>query len=172
FCAFYWNYEQSYSRKIYLKNDTLRHSRTENNENQLLPISKNEFKMLGVEVDIKVKFVNNDNNQQTMLVTIDDGKPINSIAYKPVSYSIDELKNFVGAYYSDELNSSYDLRIKDDALLLYVNGKEISALKPVMKNLFINSDFGTFTFKEGSTGNIAAVSLDAGRVRNLNFIRK
>lgn len=172
FCASYWNYEQSYSRKIYLKNDTLRHSRSDNNENQLLPISKNEFKMLGVEVDIKVKFVNNDNNQQTMLVTIDDGKPINSIAYKPVSYSIDELKNFVGAYYSDELNSSYDLRIKDDALLLYVNGKEISALKPVMKNLFINSDFGTFTFKEGSTGNIAAVSLDAGRVRNLNFIRK
>jgi CubicO group peptidase (beta-lactamase class C family) len=43
----FWNDSGNYARKIYVKNDTLRYFRGEGNESALVPISPNEFKMIG-----------------------------------------------------------------------------------------------------------------------------
>ena len=127
--------------------------------------------MLGVSADLKVKFTNSDDNQQIMIVTIDDGNPIKSIAYEPISYSAEKSKTFVGSYYSNELNVSYDLRMKNDSLMLYINGKEISPLLSIKDNLFSNDSFGIFDFRDNIDGSIKEFELMAGRVKNLKFIK-
>ncbi len=172
FCASYWNIEDSYSRKIYLKNDTLIYYRSENSESNLIPINQNEFKMLGVNADIEVKFEIRENNKQIMIITIDEGDPIESVAYEPASYSNEELKNFVGSYNSDELNVVYDLMMKDADLILYLKGKEISVMHAIKDNVFSNDDFGVFEFKVDSNGRIEEFELMAGRVKNLKFIKQ
>jgi len=120
FCGSYWDSESYTSRKIYLKNDTLRYYRNKYSENKLLAVRKNEFRMLGVGSDIKVKFNTSEIDKMTIHVTINNGEPTSFEEYEPVSYTVAELSPFVGRYYSNELGTSYVLKINDDKLVLYI----------------------------------------------------
>lgn len=172
FCASYWNSKSNYSRKIYIKDDTLRYFRSENSESSLVAVGKSSFKMLGVTANLLVSFSNNDDEQQIMSVTIDDEDPILSVAYEPASYSKEELKMFSGSYYSDELDVSYDLKMDSAGLMLYVNGKQVSKLKSIRNNLLSNDDYGLFQFSESVEGSVKEFKLMAGRVKNLRFVRE
>lgn len=172
FCASYWNDKDSYSRKIYLKNDTLIYSRGDNNESKLIPISKNEFRMDGVAADLIVKFEKTREGVKSMIVTIDNGTPIKSIAFEPLTYGVKEYKKYEGSYYSKELNVNYDLIIANGQLILYINGKEISTMEAVRENTLSSSDFGVFEFFDSTADSIEGFKLMAGRVRNLKFIKK
>ena len=169
FCSSYWNSSGNYSRKIYLKGDTLRYARSERNESSLVPIGKSEFKMLGVNVDLRVHFSENKDGIKTMTVIIDGGDPIEAMAYEPVTYSEDEFKKFAGSYYSDELNVRYDLKMVDAELVLFVNDEKISSMSSIKANLLSNDRYGLFDF---SDGDITTFKLMAGRVKNLQFVRK
>lgn len=170
FCASYWNDKESYSRKIYLKNDTLRYSRNVNNESKLVPIGKNEFRMEGVSADLLVRFERNSDNVKSMIVTLNNGTPSESIAYKPITYEIEDYKKYEGSFYSKELNVSYDLATTDDKLILYVDGKEISSMDVIKEYTLSNGNFGVFEFF-GSSGGIEGFKLMAGRVKNLRFTK-
>lgn len=168
----YWNSERSYSREIIIKNDTLRYRRSENSESVLRPISENEFKLIGTGADIVVSFDTEEIGNRTLSYSVDGGKPVTLVSYTPVRYSTKELKRFSGSYYSEELDVIYDLRMKEDALVLYVNGRESSPLEPVMENVFTNDRYGAFTFKEDRKGKVDRFRLAAGRVKNLKFVMK
>jgi CubicO group peptidase (beta-lactamase class C family) len=169
FSASYWNDKDGYSRKIYLKNDTLRYYRSEDNESVLLPISKNEFKMFGVASDLKVKFDLKENKPFKMIVTIDDGDPIESFAYEKLAITADYLESFAGSYFSDELDCIYEFKMNDDALVLYLKGAEFGRLSPIMNNLFTNDNIGTFRFKDADHSEF---TMNSGRVRGINFIKQ
>lgn len=168
----YWNDSGSYTRKIYVKNDTLKYYRSEGNESDLIPVSKSEFKMINVGSDVLVKFEKNKEGNYTMYFMVNDGKPIISKEYHPKKYSKKELVDFVGTYYSKELDVNYTLKMKNKLLVLYMNEIEISPLNSVMKNLFSNEEYGIFHFKTNSLGKVVGFSLDTGRVTNLKFQKK
>ena len=87
-------------------------------------------------------------------------------------YSQEELKNFVGTYYSDELQVIYNLDRRENNLVMYIKGKEIVVMQAIKKNIFSNDDFGVFEFKEDSSGNMESFKLMTGRVKNLKFIKE
>lgn len=171
FCASYWNSDGSYSRKIYLKNDTLRYFRSVNSESKLVPVSKSEFKMLGVAANLMVNFSENESGQKIMSVTIDGGSPIRSVNYEPISYSLEQLQKYSGAYYSKELDSYYELKIINDSLFLFLNGKQKSSVNSIMANLLSNDDYGLLDFRESENG-VTGFKLMAGRVINLRFVKQ
>ncbi|MBN2834564.1 MAG: beta-lactamase family protein [Candidatus Delongbacteria bacterium] len=172
YCAFYWNKEEEYSRKIYLKNDTLFYYRSDSSESPLFPIAKDEFKMAEVDDDLRVKFTVNDAGQQMMTLIINSGTPSEFTAYTPSSYTDIELKRFAGAYFSEELNVSYLFKLIDNKLMLSPVGHEISPMIPIMENTFANDDFGVFVFKRNSKGEITECELKAGRVSNIKFTKQ
>jgi len=169
FSALYWNEKDGYSRKIYVKNDTLWYHRSEDNESVLLPVSKNEFEMLGVAADLKVKFELKEKKPYKMIVTIDDGDPIESIAYEKPAITADYLESFAGSYYSVELDCIYELKMRGDDLIVYLKGDDFGKLYPIMDNLFTNDDIGTFRFKETDHSEFI---MNSGRVRGINFIKQ
>ena len=171
FTGLYWNDNDSYSRKIYVKNDTLRYYRSETNESDLISVKKNEFKMINVGVDLIIKF-KNEHEHQTMSVIINGGKPIISKAYDPKTYTNEELIGFEGIYYSKELDVNYSFKIEDNSLMLFINDIKISPIKAIMANLFSNDDYGAFKFKTDGNGKVLGFRLYAGRVTNLKFIKK
>jgi len=172
FCGTYWNSRSFYSRKIHLENDTLWYFRTENNKNALVPISDNEFQMIGIQGNIRLQFDVNENNERILLFKNEDQDPVISVFYETVSYSHDKLKAYSGSYYSSELNVVYDLKMQENKLVLYVKGREFFVLKPVMENLFSIENSGSFQFKKNLEGNIEEFRLAAGRVKNLLFVRQ
>lgn len=167
FSNHYWNPVDAYARKIYVNNDTLRYFRNEYNESALLPISSNEFKMLNVGIDVRVKF--DPKKPKVMSIYIEGEDSIHFEEYEPASYSTDELKQFEGRFYSQELDVNYDLKMEEEQLILYVNNQQVSPLEAVMENLFSNRQFGNFLFSTGPNGSITSFRLAAGRVKNLKF---
>ena len=166
----YWNDASAYSRKIYLKNDTLRYFRGQGNESPLAPISSNEFQMLNVSVDLKVKF-QNENDSKTMIVTIDGGAPILSHTYEPANYSLKELKEFTGTFYSEELTTAYVFEVEDDKLVAKHSRLSNIDLKAVLPDRFSGNRwfFGTIEFERDSNKKITGLRVSSGRVRNLYF---
>jgi CubicO group peptidase (beta-lactamase class C family) len=166
FSALYWNDKDGYSRKIYLKNDTLRYYRNEESESVLLPISRNEFKMLDEADEVIVTFDLKEKEADKMIVSINNNDLIEFFAYKKSILKAEDLVTFAGTYYSSELDCNYEFRMKDDALILYINGDEIGILNFVADNLFENDDIGAFRFNKSSQSEFV---LNSGRVRGIKF---
>ncbi|WP_296382560.1 serine hydrolase domain-containing protein [Winogradskyella sp.] len=163
----FWNDDQNYARKIYLKNDTLRYFRGEGNESSLAPISPNEFKMLNVGVDLRVIF-SESNKKRIMTVLINDDEPIISHEFTPPNYKVSDLKEFVGEYFSPELNTTYKAILKDDKLTFTharASDIEISVAK---SDLFLIDGY-SFMFERNDNKQITGFRASTGRVQNLWF---
>lgn len=166
----YWNEAGSYSRRIFLKNDTLRYSRGEGNESLIVPIGDNTFEMLNVGVNLKVKFEIKEENI-AMMVVIDDGEPIISDSYIPIDYSVKELVKFTGVFYSEELSTSYTLIIKNDALIATHSRLDDITLSPIKKDMFVGDRwfFSDIRFERDISNAISGIRVSSGRVKNLLF---
>lgn len=171
FSGYYWNAERAYSRRIYLKNDTLRYLRSFANESSLIPIGNNKFKM-NVRGNAVVRFDKTPQGNYAMVFVSNGQDVATSQAYIPKTYSKEALQKFTGNYYSSELDINYELRLKNGALTLFMDGQEVFSITPVMENLFANPRLGTLHFKAGKSGQIKAFKLASGRVKNLSFVKQ
>ena len=92
-------------------------------------------------------------------------------AVELVSPAADQLTKYAGDYHSDELDVIYTLALKDGHLVLrYKNALE-SSLTPTLKDAFTTNSL-SFSFTRDNRQRISGFTLDAGRVRNLRFIKK
>ena len=107
-----------------------------------------------------------------MNAVVNGGAPIEFITYEPVTYSTDELNQFAGTYFSEEINTFYHLKMEKEGLVVYINDQRIGVLKLVMKNLFRDATVGYFEFNQDANGRVTGFSVDAGRVKNLKFERR
>ncbi len=173
FTGFYWNEKDRYSRKIYVKDDTLRYFRNEYSESPLMPIDNNEFQMLGVGVDLKIKFEVKDNGQ-IMAVTIGNGTPATLESYEPKPPSKDDWAAFTGTYYSPELETSYTIKIEDDKLLAKHFRTGDIEIKRAKDDFFSSNRwyFGNVEFVRNSNGMVQGMKVSSGRVRNLWFEKR
>lgn len=168
FCATYWNAANSYSRKIYLKNDTLRYFRGPGSESPLAPIGENEFQMMGVDVNLVVQFENRD-AKKIMNVIINGGAPIMSEEFEPSNYSKKELAEFEGTYYSEELATSYTFEIQKEGLLVTHNRLSDFSLNPLKADVFLGNRwyFQNVIFVRDEEGKIKGIKVSSGRIRDL-----
>jgi CubicO group peptidase (beta-lactamase class C family) len=169
----YWDDKAKSSRKIYVKNDTLYYHRTENSESPLLPVSASEFKMKNVPDDLRVVFGKNETGKSTMKVTILGSEPSDFVHYEPANYSTEQLKQFEGRYFSPELNTWYDLKIKGEKLVAGHSRLSDIELTPIMSNLFSGNRFfmGLVQFARDEKNQVTGLKVSSGRVRDLWFQR-
>ena len=165
----YWNDASNYSRKIYLKNDTLRYLRSENSESPIVPIGDGEFQMLGVSAILKIKF-GIEENKSMMTLTIDDGEPIVSQGYTPIDPSKEELALYSGKYYSPELETTYIISLDNDSLSWHHPRHGDFKMK-VIKEDVLEAEWPLVIskYKKDKDGNIIGILVSNGRVRNLWF---
>ena len=171
FSGLYWNEGDSYSRKIYVKNGVLMYFRGENNESQLAPIGKNEFQMLNVDVDLRVKFGKNKRKKKTMIVREGDDTPGIFTAYEPANYSSKDLAEFTGRYYSEELDASYTFRIENGKLIARHFRLDDIKLTAIKMNLFRTNQwfFNQVNFIRSKNNKITGLRASNVRVNNIWF---
>ncbi len=90
---------------------------------------------------------------------------------EPASYTTQQLARLTGTYHSEELGVDYELKLNGTRLILWVDGDEISALKPMAGRKFENEDFGLLEF-EDRMPRPNSFLLTSGRVKNLYFERE
>jgi len=88
----------------------------------------------------------------------------------------DYLKSFTGEYYSDELNTVYEVILEDINLVLFINKIRNSDISPLTDNVFqINrfEDWGCkITFTKDSFGNITGLFAESYRAKNIKFVKR
>jgi len=90
---------------------------------------------------------------------------------QPVELSAEQLAGFVGDYYSDELDVTYEIRFDRGVLTLSVRDGGPRPLVPIAPDR-LRVGNRTLRFERAGADGFAEFQLDAGRVRNLRFTRR
>ncbi len=170
YVASYWNDRDNNVRKIYLKNDTLRYFVSENRENPLVPVGNKEFQMIGIQVDIKIKFEINKNGTRIMLVSIDDDLPVVSEAFELIVPTLENMSSYTGQFYSPELETSYTFSIVNEKLTCHHPRHGDFEIRILKKDILKGEwPVNLIKYIRDENGIITGILVTNGRVRNLWF---
>jgi hypothetical protein len=88
-----------------------------------------------------------------------------------ITLSSDQRKQYLGTYFSEELDAFYTLFEEGDSLVLQV-GRYYTAELTASESDRFAWEFGTLEFQRDADDRIAGFLLHAGPIRNINFNRK
>ncbi|MGA9770841.1 MAG: serine hydrolase [Blastocatellia bacterium] len=138
---------------------------------QFAAVSANEFHSLNGPVKRTLKF----DQSRLMWMTIEGQKPVRFEAVELVTPSPAELARYAGDYYSDELGVTYKIAFEGGKLYIRHENryKELptSALEPTLRDTFFIQGI-TLNFKRDEQKQVNAFTMDAGRVRNIGFVKR
>jgi hypothetical protein len=167
----YWNVEKKRLRWIYVQDDTLRYSLGPY-ESELAPLGNDRFYSLGVRGIVSFTSPTPEQPRQ-MIVDVYDGEPVVYDAVELVSPSPAELEAYLGTYFSEELDYKWVLRITNDGLTMWDprTWGEL-ALTPLVRDVFQLNLGLIFTFARDDQGRVVSFMVDAGELRNVQFVRR
>jgi CubicO group peptidase (beta-lactamase class C family) len=164
----YLNTDGDQARRIVLKDGGLQIlPELEGESYEMEPLSENEFRLKVAPVDFrfeqgsaggKLRYVETAGTEKSgVFERIPEHIP-----------SLDELKQYTGAYRSQEIDPVYELSIEDSKLVIHRLKFEPDTLRPITSDLFGGRD-GNFRFTRDSRGHVTGLMINSGRVRNLRF---
>jgi hypothetical protein len=89
-----------------------------------------------------------------------------------VSPTPKELAAYAGTYWSDELDTRVEIRVRDTVLVIKQRPASEATLRPTFRDGFAAPEIGSVVFFRDSKGKIFAFGIWAGRVRNVRFMRE
>ena len=102
---------------------------------QLAPIDSTHFQSVDNEIDYDIEFPE---NPSQMIVKVDPGNGIKVYTLeKMLGYATDILADYVGTYYSAELEFSYKLYLEDNKLFVKYKGRSPFELRSIGQDLFL-----------------------------------
>ena len=153
-----------FARRLYVKTGKLWYSQGEN-EYELGPLGDNRFIMLGVSEKIEAVL-----SPSRMVLTIDDSRSLVYEAVKPALESPAQLAEYVGRYYSEELDTDYTLTLQ---------GNKLVARKKMGDDLILTLQFAdvfgddnsliSARFTRGPGGRVTGFVLNTSRIKGLSF---
>jgi Beta-lactamase len=136
---------------------------------QLVPIDATHFQSVDNEIDCELEFTENPDRP---LLKVDSGNGVKEYTLeKMLETAPDILTDYVGTYYADELEISYQLYLDDNKIWVKHKGIEPLQLKAIAKDLlFIKAD--KFEFIRDDRGQITVFDRCGDRVRRLHFSKQ
>jgi len=92
------------------------------------------------------------------------------VAERPWAPSVTELRAFEGRYHSDEVDATYEIRLRGDSLAVIRRAGIAATLRPVYRDAFTAHD-GTIWFARDAHGRVTALHLSESRVWDLEMRR-
>ncbi len=167
----YWDELGGLARTVELVDDTLRYVRGSGNSTALIPSGKHEFQMM-YPYDDKV-YVNFSGNPGSRVMGYLNGEadliPLNQ--YEPASPSVDELSSLIGTYYCKATDTSWDMTLQEDQLVLSNVKIGSATLSPIMKDLFSGDQWSlrALKFLRSDSGEISGFEVSYEHIRSLIF---
>lgn len=165
----YWNVRAEEFARVTESDGKLRVGLGGNN-GTLVPDNANRFRV--PEANGEVEFETNaDGAPRRMLIKLPGQKPATFDAVPPADTT--QLAQFVGNYYSDEIDSTYKIALKDDKLVLMRKKADPATLQPVFRDAFSTfSILGTVRFTRDAQNRVNGFTLHAGRIRSFKFVKR
>ncbi len=164
----YWSDSEKSGRKVYVRNDTLRYSSSAKNEWALVPTKEQTFIMMHPSIKPVVSF---DRKTHQMTVQIGDNLPgVFSFLQSNLKKNTNDLKAFVGHYYSPELKTIYSIFKKESDI--YIEHARHGKMKLTqMYNTVFSTvrPIGIVEVKKDKNDNVLGLTMSNGRTRNVWF---
>lgn len=170
FCGAYFSYSIGYEYRIYSKEGELYFHDGEHEDVVLSPIGKNEFVKKDGKNGTTIRF-GKEGNSKVMFYQYGQRPPIKLIGFQPAELTDEQLNMFTGKYYSDELDVTYDLKIEERKLKVFLDGKEIVQFDPLMADLFNSAHDGYIKFEKKSNGAIRKFTINDYSLGSLSLVK-
>lgn len=167
------NYQEEESGNwivISLENDKLKMN-IGRQEFYLTPVSETQFQALDAPYEVSLEFSPAAKAKPLKAVATIRGTKSTLVRAPELSpLTPSQLKEYAGEYYSAELLTTYRVMVEEDRLTVRhrYDPQELKAMAP---DKFVAGSMNIEFFKD-KRGKVAGFSLSAGRVRNIQFIRK
>lgn len=166
----YLNDKDYYVRNIAVRNDSLFYRRPEQNnrESYLTPLGGKRFAMTSTTPILYVDFKENE-----MEVYTDENDISTFSSITPRDYSSADLKILEGLYFSEELQTTYELEVVNEQLTINHPRFSPITLRPVSTDGFLSNSwrFNYLIFERNATGGIQGFRISSSRVKHLKFRR-
>lgn len=140
---------------------------------QFAPLSATLFRSVGAPGVAEIEFQRQSPQQKWSLrLTIQGQQPVVFEAVQMVSPNAAQLAEYVGDYFSEELNVTYAVKVEGDKLTFKMPRASQTPLAPTLKDSFNASGGLRFNFQRDRQNRVNGFTVSAGRVRNLHFVRK
>jgi CubicO group peptidase (beta-lactamase class C family) len=159
---------------ISLRNDRLQ-ARSNRIDCILRPVSRTKFLSVEAPVDLIFEFEKEESNKRSRVtVRRDEGqRTYERVRLEPLRDEL--LKSFVGDYYSQELDVNYRIVMEDGRLRVDHENPHRpfpgGLLVPKMKDMFTVQGL-LLRFDRDEQGFVTALTVDAGRVKNIRFEKR
>jgi CubicO group peptidase (beta-lactamase class C family) len=135
---------------------------------ELIPRSETEFFVPAASATITFE---RERGEVTSLVSVQGDVVQTARRIPPFDPTTVALEDYVGRYYSAELETSYVVVVVEGRLqAIHVRHDPIDIFDPVGPDRF-ESEFGQIQFERDGTGTVTRMLVSSGRVRNLRFER-
>ena len=161
----YWCDSEGLQRSIIWEDGFLWYRRNKKDQTKLLPISENQFILEGVPADVLVSFDRLENGKYEMTFS-DRNEQLIFDAMQSV-----ELTDYIGNFYSDELDTYYKLLILDGDLVAQHQRNEDIILHPISFDRFHSRTwyFKNIKFERDADGNVSHFLISNRGVTKLRF---
>jgi CubicO group peptidase (beta-lactamase class C family) len=139
-------------------------------QQQIEMVPESETSFFVREVDARLEFLRNDNGDIHQLVLYQGGQEMAAPRIEIVPPDPAEFPRYAGDYYSEELGVTYVITHEDGELRLKVGWDPRGKIEMSQADVGLGS-VGTLTFDRNAGGEITGFSLDAGRVRGIEFTK-
>lgn len=165
----FWGDDSKISRKLEVRNDTLHYVRSNGRSTPMVPIAKDKFRWVGPPMTI-ILTLNTSENPSSFILDIEGQGTSTFEKFTPIT-KLDEAtrEQYLGNYFSKELNATYSLKPQNGGVMLYVNDKPLAPAQPVMKNMFTAYN-GALTI--AFSPDQKSFRIAAGRVQNVLFVKQ
>ena len=163
--------EPGVTLSVSIKNDSLNVIQNWNKSTYNIAKMRGNSFIIPGKKDIIFTFTNlKDEGTQTLKVQ-QEGEETKAERKKGVDLSNVELEDYVGSYYSKELDATYNFEVENDILKMKNRGKQFLMDCTIIEIDQFTMAFGLLNF-ERTNGQVSGFKLDSGRVKNLKFHKK
>ena len=175
FTGLYWNREDDAFVRIFIKDGKLQGDVGDEEPLVLKPFAESRFRIAdkpwGDAVEIHFVAPSGDKPRR-MEQSFGGGKPTVFEIAEAFTPSGAQLREYAGAYVSEEIDPVYRIALGGEKLRLIRLKHKADVLEPAVRDVF-TGQIGTVRFaRDPSNGPVSGFVLNAGRIQNFRFLRK
>ena len=121
--------------------------------------------------DVTIVFKRNLEGEIDRFLVLQGGGEFEAIKLPPFGPENMDYKELTGTFYSDELQTAYDIRVDNDTLTAFHQRHDPIRLDPIDKDQFLGDNwfFGNLEFTRDQDGMVNGFLVSSGRVKNVSF---
>ncbi|MGH9940540.1 MAG: serine hydrolase domain-containing protein, partial [Blastocatellia bacterium] len=139
------------------------------NNAELIPLGEKRFQISGFNGE--VTFESPSEGARRIVLTPAGRRPIVFDALAPVTPNAEQLAEYAGDYYGEEIDSVYKLAVQDGKLTMRRKKYRPVEMTPVAKDVFTAAGSGSMRFTRDKQNRVTGLVFSRGRIKNFRFDR-